>query len=96
MATSNENITGEFVLPEKKTVWDTILRMLRKQPLGSAGAIVIIVMAFAAIFADYVAPFDPNRKTLNSCYHHLARYTRNLERYSTLEQIPSVEINCRA
>lgn len=29
------------------------------QPLGSFGAVVIVVMALAAIFADLVAPYDP-------------------------------------
>ena len=58
MATS-ELPNEEFFLPKQKTIWDTILRMLRRQPLGSAGAVVIVIMAFAAVFAEYVAPFDP-------------------------------------
>jgi peptide/nickel transport system permease protein len=58
MATS-EIPSEEFILPKKKTILDGILRMLRKQPLGSAGFIVILVMAFGALFADQVAPYDP-------------------------------------
>ena len=58
MATS-EIPSEEFILPKKKTILDGILRMLRKQPLGSAGFIVIIIMAFGALFADQVAPYDP-------------------------------------
>ncbi len=58
MATS-EIPSEEFILPKKKTILDDILRMLRKQPLGSAGFIVIIIMAFGALFADQVAPYDP-------------------------------------
>ena len=58
MATS-EIPSEEFILPKKKTILDSILRMLRKQPLGSAGFIVIIIMAFGALFADQVAPYDP-------------------------------------
>ena len=58
MATS-ELPNDEFVLPKQKTIWDNILRMLRRQPLGSAGAVVIILMAFAAVFAESIAPFDP-------------------------------------
>ena len=58
MATS-EIPNEEFVLPKQKTIWDTVLRMLRKQPLGSAGALVIIIMAFAGLFAEQIAPFDP-------------------------------------
>ena len=58
MATS-ELPNEEFVLPKQKTIWDTVLRMLRKQPLGSAGALVIIIMGFAGLFAEQIAPFDP-------------------------------------
>jgi peptide/nickel transport system permease protein len=46
-------------LPRKKTVFDHVGRMARKQPLGTAGAIVMIVMILAAVFADLVTPFDP-------------------------------------
>jgi peptide/nickel transport system permease protein len=33
--------------------------MVRLQPLGTAGFVVIVVMILAAIFADFVTPFDP-------------------------------------
>ena len=32
---------------------------LFKRPLGFAGAAIIVLMALAALFADWVAPFDP-------------------------------------
>ena len=32
---------------------------IRRRPLGTAGAVLIIVMVFAAIFADVIAPYDP-------------------------------------
>jgi peptide/nickel transport system permease protein len=32
---------------------------IRRRPLGTAGAVVIIVMIFAAIFADQIAPYRP-------------------------------------
>lgn len=35
------------------------LDMARRQPLGAAGAIIVIVMIFMAIFANFLAPFDP-------------------------------------
>ncbi len=46
-------------LPRRKTAWDWIRRMARSQPLGTAGFVVIAAMTFAALFADYVAPYDP-------------------------------------
>ena len=32
---------------------------IRRRPLGTAGAVLIIVMLLAAAFADVVAPYDP-------------------------------------
>lgn len=34
-------------------------RLARKKPLGAISVVVIVVMLFAGIFADVVAPFDP-------------------------------------
>lgn len=35
------------------------LRLARRQPLGAAGALVMVMMLLAAIFAGVVAPYDP-------------------------------------
>lgn len=45
--------------PRKKSILRQTLRLARKQPLGAAGAIVMLIMILAAVFADYVAPYDP-------------------------------------
>jgi len=39
--------------------WTKLRRVMRQQPLGVFGAIVIIVLILVAIFADFVAPYDP-------------------------------------
>ncbi|WP_199706989.1 ABC transporter permease [Teichococcus wenyumeiae] len=36
-----------------------VLRFIAAQPLGAAGLLVILLMAAAAIFADLLAPYDP-------------------------------------
>ncbi|BBK43677.1 hypothetical protein STVA_36970 [Allostella vacuolata] len=36
-----------------------VLAFIRFQPLGAAGLLVILIMAAAAIFADVIAPYDP-------------------------------------
>jgi peptide/nickel transport system permease protein len=36
-----------------------VLAFVRAQPLGTAGLLVILVMAVAAVFAEAVAPYDP-------------------------------------
>jgi peptide/nickel transport system permease protein len=36
-----------------------LLRFALDQPLGTAGALVIVALALAALFAEWVAPYDP-------------------------------------
>jgi len=44
---------------EKPPLSARLLRLMRKQPLGTAGALVVVVMVLAAIFAPWIAPYDP-------------------------------------
>lgn len=37
----------------------SVLRLARRQPLGAAGAFIVLAMIVAAVFADVVAPHDP-------------------------------------
>ncbi len=46
-------------LRERKTVWQRTRELSRKQPLGAFGAVVVILMIFAAVFADYITFYDP-------------------------------------
>src|SRR5713101_2976110 len=39
-------------------IWVAIYKFVRTKPLGAAGVAVILVMAFAALFADVIAPYD--------------------------------------
>ena len=34
-------------------------RFARRNPLGAAGAVMVLIMVIAAIFADVIAPYDP-------------------------------------
>jgi peptide/nickel transport system permease protein len=36
-----------------------LLRLIVRQPLGTFGAVVLLIMLLAAIFAPYLAPYDP-------------------------------------
>ena len=36
-----------------------LLGLIRRYPLGAAGAFVVLVMIFAAVFAEAIAPYDP-------------------------------------
>ncbi len=46
-----------------KRTRDGVGDFIRRRPLGTAGASLIIVMLFAAIFADLVAPYGPQEGT---------------------------------
>ncbi|MFN4090654.1 MAG: ABC transporter permease [Alphaproteobacteria bacterium] len=46
-------------LPPRPSRLRAALRMARRQPLGAAGALIVVVMIVSAIFADVVAPYDP-------------------------------------
>lgn len=39
-------------------IWAALRKFILTKPLGAAGAVVIIVMALAAIFAEAIAPYD--------------------------------------
>jgi peptide/nickel transport system permease protein len=39
-------------------IWTALRKFILTKPLGAAGAVVIIVMAAAALFADAIAPYD--------------------------------------
>lgn len=61
MATVSEVETeAEFEDLGKKAGLGSVLReMARKQPLGTVGGVIVLLMIFMALFADFIAPFDP-------------------------------------
>ena len=52
-------VLPDDTLPRKKTALDAVLNFFRRQPLGTAGLVIMIVMFLAAAFANVLAPFDP-------------------------------------
>lgn len=48
-------------LPQRKSILQHITSLARKQPLGFAGGIVVLAMVFMALFAPWLAPFDPEQ-----------------------------------
>jgi len=57
MADSTSKITRD-----SKPV-EVIKRMLKEQPVGTAGAVIAVIMLLVAIFANYVAPYGVNQMT---------------------------------
>ncbi|MCH8240235.1 MAG: hypothetical protein IIB62_09335, partial [Proteobacteria bacterium] len=46
-------------LAEKKSFLAFAAEFTRKQPLGTAGMIIVFVMLFASFFATVLTPYDP-------------------------------------
>lgn len=46
-------------LAERKPWYEISKTLLRKYPLGAAGALVVVVMIFLAVFANFLSPYDP-------------------------------------
>ena len=44
---------------EKKPFGGVVIDLVRKHPLGAAGAAIVITMTLMAIFADYITVYDP-------------------------------------
>lgn len=57
--------TGALPLPSedaeeiRRSALRVVLQFCRRQPLGTFGLVIVIVMAFAGIFADVISPYDP-------------------------------------
>jgi len=44
---------------EKPPLGARLLHLVRKQPLGTAGALIVLIMIFAAAFAPWIVAYDP-------------------------------------
>ena len=54
---------------ERPTPWRACAGLFRNQPLGAAGAVIMLMMVVVAIGAPWLAPFDPtdgNSAVLNT------------------------------
>lgn len=50
--------------PTRKPLYIRLLKLAREHPLGLAGVIIVILLLICAVFAEYVAPYDPG--TINA------------------------------
>jgi peptide/nickel transport system permease protein len=58
--TSEVVVDSEFeTLTDKKPVGLVILDLMRRKPLGAAGALIVIAMFLMAVFADFLTHYDP-------------------------------------
>ena len=54
------DVEAEFEDPAEKKPWPQVLaKLVRKQPLGATGAVIVIVMLLMSAFAEFVTVYDP-------------------------------------
>lgn len=55
---------------KKTSPWaDFFKRMLKEKPVGSLGALIVLLLLLVAIFADFIAPYLPNESHLKDAMH---------------------------
>ena len=54
-------IPKKRVETKRRSFWaDVIIRLVREKPLGTFGAIVVIILLVVGIFANFIAPYGMN------------------------------------
>ena len=51
-------------LGEEDTAWDKVKRLCKENKLAAFSALVILLIILAAVFAPFVAPYDPTKQDL--------------------------------
>ena len=59
MSTPEITIDADHLLEQHKPWWVKLWVLCKRQPLGAAGALIVIGMVFMTIFAEYISPYDP-------------------------------------
>ena len=59
MAVNDTNIEFADELIEERSWRSIAVDLLRRQPMGAAGGVVVLILIFTAIFAPYIDMYDP-------------------------------------
>jgi len=59
MSTPQIYIEAEDLAAIHKPWWIKLWSLCKRQPLGAAGALVVIAMILMAVFAEYISPYNP-------------------------------------
>jgi len=43
----------------RRSIWQTTLHFCRREPLGAFGMLIVLIIAFAGLFAELIAPYSP-------------------------------------
>ena len=53
-------------LADRPSTWSQFVRFLRKQPLGSVGLLIVVLMVLTAIFAPFMSSFSPTANSFEA------------------------------
>ncbi len=69
MTVSEVNVEAAVEQPiERAPLLTVLLGLVRRQPLGAIGALIVVVMIFMAVFADVIAPYDPEANSFENMF----------------------------
>ena len=69
VVTPNRGLANGLVeesVERKRSLLHLVLNFVRRQPLGTVGLAIVLVMLLAGLAADWIAPFDPEENDFNS------------------------------
>jgi peptide/nickel transport system permease protein len=59
------NLTGALPLPKRHWfVVDLLIKLVKTKPLGTLGGVIVLVLLFTGIFANFLAPYGMNEVSL--------------------------------
>ncbi|MEC8395563.1 MAG: hypothetical protein VX003_11945, partial [SAR324 cluster bacterium] len=60
MSIAEAQVEAEIETFDDKDPWYSVaLDLIKRKPLGAAGAFVVMLMILMALFAELIAPYDP-------------------------------------
>ena len=67
MSIAEAQVEAEIETFDDKDPWYSVaLDLIKRKPLGAAGAFVVMLMILMALFAELIAPYDPELNNYES------------------------------
>ena len=75
MATAENTLQAQLVeeMLERPPLLVRMARMVKRQPLGTFGLLIVLTIIFAAVFAPWIAPYDPEENDFEAMLAALGR-----------------------
>lgn len=67
-AANDPRLGGVEQVADRAPLLSRVARFIKRQPLGTCGLLIVLVMIIAAFFAPWIAPFDPEENNFESMF----------------------------